>query len=538
MVAFAIGLMSFNVLGAAPELAPTYDGRYLDIVKKSADALLAHAVDTYGEQKSGMIISVLDAVTGEPVRRTELVINGDKKMVLPRQPNGIRSSDRVNEGGSNASLQVDLYRVLSELSRLTGDNRYRDAGREALLDFFRITQHPDTGLLAWGEHLWWDCFNDSIGGNEKALTHEPKRSFQYFDLVYQYEPERMIKYARGLWDHQIFNQKTGDFSRHATYDKHAPRPSFDFPKEGGFFINTWASAYEKSKDPVFLTAITILANRYLGRTNERGLLDWDTSRLPERANMCVPLWLESLAIEADDAIPRVDEPTAALLRKLVAANDKGFLGLPHEVDKRGFVCNAYTDTGLPRPRPERKTDGWSQPWGLGYGSYTTVMFGLLANTRQQQLGSGEQAEQYRKLLLQAADVYKTAKPDPQKDFWVCEYGMVIGLEVAAYRLSGNSEYLDTAKYYGDEAIKIFWGTGADGKATPGVLPRASVRIAYYDAITYPDTLLLSLLALHEAAAGLEPRCQSATPSVDGVLRNMDYAQTYRNNPCANSVGDC
>jgi len=83
--------------------------------------------------------------------------------------------------------------------------------------------------------------------------------------------------------------------------------------------------------------------------------------------------------------------------------------------------------------------------------------------------------------------------------------MVIGVEVAAYRLTGKAEYLDTAKYYGDEAIKIFWGEGADGKAKPTALPRASVKTTYYDAITYPDTLMLSLLALHEACAHLEPK---------------------------------
>ena len=507
-------LVNISMSGAEPASPAAYDGRYLDIVKKSADVLLARAVDTYGEKKSAMIISVLDAKTGEPfVKRERKLKDGSVVQQLPAPPYGVREYDRVGEGGSNASLQVDLYRVLPELSRLTGDNRYRDAGREALLDLFRITQHPDTGLLAWGEHTWWNCLTDEPESFEKItqgipkFIHEPKRDFNYFDLVYQYEPERMIKYARGLWDHQIFDQKTGDFSRHANYDIHQPRKGFDFPKEGGFFINTWACAYEKTKDPVFLQAISVLANRYLSRTNERGLLDWDTSGLPERANMCVPLWLESLAIEADDATPRVDEATAALLKQLTANNDKGFLGLPHEVTnpERGFICNAFTDTGLPRPRPERKTDGYSKPWGLGYGSYTTVMFGLLANTRQQQLGSGEQADQYRKLLFQAADVYHNAKPDLEKqELWSCEYGMVIFLELAAHRLSGKAEYLATAQYYGDQALRVFWLRGESGDAKL-VLPRATNKTSYYDAITYPDTLMLSLLALHEASAGLEPK---------------------------------
>jgi len=186
--------------------------RYLTVARRAADALLAEGRDDYGPQKSALILSVLDPKTGRPLSK------------LPKAPSGVRGSDRCPPYGSNANLQQDLYRTLDELSRITGDPRYVQASHAALVDFLRMTQHPETGLLAWGEHLCWDCQNDraTAAKPEDKLIHEPKRGFLYFDLLYQAEPARMLKYARGLWDHQIADHRTGDFSRHAAYDKLGP----------------------------------------------------------------------------------------------------------------------------------------------------------------------------------------------------------------------------------------------------------------------------------------------------------------------------
>lgn len=127
------------------------DSKYLAVVKRASDVILENGRDSYGEQKSGMILSVLDRSTGKPMR------------LLPKAPQGVRQGDRTGPGGSNANMQQDLYRTMQHLSRLTGDARYADAVQVALADFLRITQHPDTGLLAWGEHLYWNCVADKLG---------------------------------------------------------------------------------------------------------------------------------------------------------------------------------------------------------------------------------------------------------------------------------------------------------------------------------------------------------------------------------------
>ncbi len=72
--------------------------------------------------------------------------------------------------------------------------------------------------------------------------------------------------------------------------------------------------------------------------------------------------------------------------------------------------------------------------------------------------------------------------------------MAIMVELAAYRLTGKADYLSSARTIADAALIAFWGN--DGR-----LPRASTQADYYDVISYADTLLLALLALHEQVTG-------------------------------------
>lgn len=472
----AIAAEKAAVLGTSP---------YLEVVRSSLDTLLENALDTVGEQRSGMILSVLDRKTGRPLT------------TLPQAPTGVRKGDRTGPGGSNASLQQDLYRVLDHLSRLTGETRYREASRQALVDFARITQSPVTGFFAWGEHLYWNCLEDRLGDLDPNGTHEPKRKFITYPILLKEDPERALRYARGLWDHQIADKATGEFSRHAKYAKHAPGRGYDFAKEGGFFIDTWSQAYAHSREDVFREAVTVLTQRYLGKMNQLNLMDFDSTRLPGRINLCWTEWMLALATECHDAAQRMDPATADLLRALADRQDQGFLGLAHAPDdlSRGFIMLAFTDSGKVRPDEPRKTNGYSQPWGLGYGLNTSAMFALLANTRQAQLGEGPKGDAYRRLLLATAAIYQRTPPDPLKnDLWAGEYGMAIMVELAAYRLTGKTDYLVSARTIADAALIAFWGD--DGR-----LPRASTQTDYYDVISYADTLLIALLALHEQVAG-------------------------------------
>ena len=134
------------------------------------------------------------------------------------------------------------------------------------------------------------------------------------------------------------------------------------------------------------------------------------------------------------------------------------------------------------------------------------MYGLLCHARQAQLNTNEQGDAYRRLVLRSADLYRTLDAEPSRvDIWAGEYGMAIFLELAAYRLSGEAAYLQRARTLADEALDVFWHGDSP-------LPRASSKTDHYEAITRPDTLILSLLALHEHTARLVPKI--AISSVD------------------------
>ena len=493
-VLITVTAMSISLVHAESE-SKKDSTKYLKVVKTSCDTILENARDTYGQQKTGMILSVLDRKTGKPLTS------------LPTPPEGVRYGDRTGVGGSNANLQQDLYRTMEELSRITGDKKYDKAVDLAIADFLRVTQAPKTGLLAWGEHLYWNCLEDRLGDLDPNRTHEQKRKFIYFDLAYELEPTRTLNYARGLWEHQIADHKTGDFSRHARYDHHDPGKGWDFPKEGSYFIHTWSKAYEKTHDPYYLNAIKIMANRFLGRMNDRNLLDFDTTGKPERVNKCVPLTMLSLAIEAHDAAQRVDPDTAKLLRELAKRLDKGFLALPHmaKLPDDAFVFYAFTDSGKPRPDARKKTEGFSRHYGIGYGVQTSSMFAILSYTRQAQLGKTPAGDKYRKLVVQAADLYREIPFDTTKtDIWAGEYGLAIFTELAAFNLTGDRKYLSAARQYGDSAVADLWDNG------DSALPRASSRCDYYDVISYSDTTMLALLALYEHLSG----CDTKVPISD------------------------
>jgi hypothetical protein len=71
-----------------------------------------------------------------------------------------------------------------------------------------------------------------------------------------------LRFARGLWDHQIANKQTGDFSRHANYERHGPGRGNQFPRHGGYYIATWTEAYTRGGDPEYLKAIEVVVDMF------------------------------------------------------------------------------------------------------------------------------------------------------------------------------------------------------------------------------------------------------------------------------------
>jgi hypothetical protein len=210
---------------------------FLETILRYADTMIAKGRDTYGDHKSGLFLSALDRTTLTPLE------------IRPAPPAGVRRGDRVGLPwrkltGANPQLDQNLLRLLFTLSEITSEPRYREAADQELKWFFENTQSPVTGLMPWGEHLSWDVMLDRAISSGTDLSHEFARPWVLWDRSFELAREPCIRFAQGLWNHQIANHKTGAFDRHASFDRHGPRDGRDYPRHGAFYIHTWAHAYK------------------------------------------------------------------------------------------------------------------------------------------------------------------------------------------------------------------------------------------------------------------------------------------------------
>ncbi len=444
---------------------------YLKIAKAYANALIEHGTDTYGSVHSGMLLSIMDRSTLRPYSS------------MPKAPSGVRSGDRVTSHGSNVNVDQNVYRVLYTLTKITGDAKYAKAADSALAKFLEVTSHPKTKFLAWGEHLCWNLKTDTWAGK----IHEPKRPTVLFDKFYELNPQAIIEYSEALWEHQISDHESGNFSRHARYDKHGPQKNNDYPKEGGYFINDWARAYQKSGKSDFLKYIDVLASRYLRKLNATpwNIVEFDARKDRHFQDTSASI---SLAIECHDSAQRV--PAGRLrdkLLKLAEGIDIGLQALPHDVGGRGFA--EYITTNDYKLLDRKGNGGYSFTWGMKYGRKTTSMLGILFYRRCTQLDDGATRDKYRQMALHAADKYLSSDPDIDTRPWPVEVGMAAFLQLAAHEMTGTKTYLDRAKHFADLGISTYWPDDSP-------LPKADPACDHYENVTRADTLAYALLKIY------------------------------------------
>lgn len=443
---------------------------YLNYVYAYADTMLAKGRDVYGPEQSKLFLSALDRHTLTPLT------------VRPAPPVGVRRGDRVGPPwealvGANPQYDQNLLRVLYVLSGLSGESKYREAADAELKWFLEHAASTETHLLSWGEHMYWNVLTDEPNPKEADAVHEFTRPWVLWDRCFELAREASEKFALGLWEHQIANQKDGAFDRHAAYWKHGPRDNMDFPRHAGFFIRTWADAHSHTKNETFLEAIGTLLSRYEQKRHpETGLIE----------NRCgkpnyVGATTLSLAIDCAAAAPRVPKPLATRLRAFVDREDEVFCSWKHGLaSSGGFVVQADRASGTP------STDR-SPRWDAHYGGAATAMIGVMCVSRYENSGKVG----YRDLIRAAADAYLDIGPAEGADAWPMTFGHVISLELAAWRSTAERKYLDRARELGLIAIELFFQDRA--------LPRASMKTGHYETITGADTLALALVEVHLAS---------------------------------------
>ena len=474
---------------------------YLDLVRSYADAMIEHGRDVYGPDKTPLFAVALDRKSMKLLEKVE-------------KTQGIRPVDRHLKCG-NPMVDQNLYQILYALTEVTGEKRYAQEADKTLKWFFEHCQSPATGLMAWGDHIGWDLEREAPGPLYKAkkgenkgklglAPHEFSRPWVLWERSNILAPKACATFARGLWDNQI-HEHSGDFSRHARWTEPGTSAGSNYPRHSGFYIATWADAYSRSKDPIFLEAIEVVLDFIENRRNSiTGALPCQSGedspgekkrkeaarqnkntrpvQMLPRTKIVWPQSALSLAVDLWDSAKMVPEPLARKMRFCASKSDHVFLRIKHDLSPNGagFMTGVNADTLEPLT-----VGKWthSRMWD----KYTDAQAAMLCYERYRQVG----LEGYKKLMLASAARYLVSEPDADAMIFPGKVGNVIFLMVAAHELSGDVKYLKRADHFADKAIEMFFDADSP-------LPKASSIHQHYEAVTRCDTLMMSLLKLWEA----------------------------------------
>lgn len=453
------------------------DDTHLNTVKAYCDTLIEHGRDTYGEKHTPLFAICLDRKTHQlfPESEKERLF----QIRLKDWENwGVRNSERCFTG-SNPHKDQNLYQILYALSQATGEESYAKEADKTLEYFFNNLQSETTGLLAWGEHMGWSFRTDSVDLKRAAhnSTHEFGRAWALWEKSFNLAPQACITFAHGLWDHQIADQTVGNFSRHAGYFEHKTELNSEYPRHGGFFIATWAEAYRRTQDPIFLKAINVLVSGFDRRRSAQSGAVPAESNKRSGGNM---IWAGSnlsLAIDTWDASEKVPSDLARNLREFCSKTDAVYLNLKHEVRPggRGFFVNGQLDT------LERFDEG---PWGDNTDVWAMGGPALLCYLRYQQT----KAPGYRDLVMGAAKLHLEATLTRDDVRHPADIGTEIWLMLNAHDITRDNRFLEKAEEFASLGYELFLDDTSP-------LPKATTKFDHYEAVTGADSLMMALLEL-------------------------------------------
>lgn len=184
----------------------------------------------------------------------------------------------------------ELYYMLFDLSRITGDPRFRQEAAKALTWWFRNTQGP-SGLYPWGEHLGWDFQYDCptyFDGPSKhlyaACYHEIKDTVPFLEILAALPAPKagghtpLEKYALGIWRWHFWDKERAIYCRHGDYLAKDDRKGSlaGFPAHLGAYMRVWTAACLNTKNPQVKKELKRAFNTVLGvqiaRTKKYGFV--------------------------------------------------------------------------------------------------------------------------------------------------------------------------------------------------------------------------------------------------------------------------
>jgi hypothetical protein len=438
---------------------------YLRYVRQSADVLLDKGRDVYGPRKTPLWAGVIDT--------TDMSVPA--KGVPP--PRGVRESDRA-VGGCNLYHDVVTLQVMHVLSAVTREPRYADAAREYVRFFLRNTRNERTGLLGWGEHLYYDFFRDAVA--EERQSHELLEWTPPWPLLWREDPEAVTAAIAGLRYHFFADDPGALFNRHASW-ANTERQSKGQPwmKHSGLCAYSCMFLHSRTRDPLWLRWSLGPAALYWNHRN------------PE-TNL-TPSCLGDPRLTAQNPTPGATELAYWLLKAWELNHEHT------ELRDRAVTLLRSWDRYLYDPAGNRYlasvgldgkplNDNSMQVWDLSYGNGGILPVGRIAAYFARTLGGKQEEAMARRIARIARDT-----PAP---VGVTLEGLAFALNLSLdlYDLGKDRADLETARRYADLAIGKYWRAGLFVRE-PGD--------RYYEAKVAVGDLLAGLTRLHLRGNGLK-----------------------------------
>lgn len=224
-----------------------YYGYYVETVKKYADNIIRIAYRPV--EKGGVFADGIELESGLPV-----------KWCFP---------EGKDVAISNLANQQNLLRILVALTNLTGEKKYKECAKNAIL--YNFARQHMYGLLEWGGHRFIDFETLEVVGikEKKGEVHELKNCFPYYELMYEVDSKATERYIEAFWNAHVYRWGTLEINRHGYY----------IEKDGRLWANEFENpaAFEKARGLSFLNAGNDLmygAGQLFIKSGKKGALIW------------------------------------------------------------------------------------------------------------------------------------------------------------------------------------------------------------------------------------------------------------------------
>jgi hypothetical protein len=290
-IRLALAILAADAAFAAPACGE------IDFLKAAVDfaeCMIRHGRDRYGTVQSPLFAVLLTReaeprIGPQPYFARPSPYNTSKMNTPFRKydfnkclnyPRGLggEGPHKVTFFGCDVYEDRALYEMLIDLSRITGDAKYRREAEAALDWWFRNTQGPDSGLYPWGEHLGWDFENECptyFEGPSKhlyaACYHEIKDRVPFLEFLADVpadgpgELAPIERYALGVWDAHYWDQERAIYCRHGDYTGADKRTGSyaGFPAHQGAHLRLWVKTYLVTRNAEVKRKMTRVLNRAL-----------------------------------------------------------------------------------------------------------------------------------------------------------------------------------------------------------------------------------------------------------------------------------